>query len=117
LRQFRKDHAGEDMETVFARQKQSKEEADVVDANDVADKFSRLVLRSAASLVRARQMTKLLNADITIGDRSLKFRGGQMNSLDIRKRHPWQGADLSVYDRMSILLSRVVRDSLTVSRL
>lgn len=119
LREFIKRHPGENMEDVFAREKEKKEEDEDLKPLDVCGKIERLFLRSAFALRRCRQMTRLLNADVRIrteeGERTLSFRKGKMAPVaSPRPRWPWAGADVADFDRMSILLSEVQRNSYPV---
>lgn len=97
-------------------------------AEDVADKFERHFLRAGRAYLRARQLTKLLNADIDFqlhGENKiqiLKVRKGQIQyNLEQKEpapcpavgensflqQSPWSGLSIDTYDRMSILTSEL----------
>ena len=117
LRKFRREYA-EDLEVVFAKQKKEKEPEAELTADDVAGKFERLILRSAASIRHARRLTQLLNCHVTIGERRLFFRDGKLENSEFppsRLKFQWEAADIADYDRMSVLLSEVERRGFRVT--
>lgn len=128
LRQFLREHKGEDPEAIFHEQKQARkaeasEELEELTAEDVAGKFERLFIRSALALRRARQLTRLRNSDVVIpvenGERRLQVRNGRIglfDAADEANRFPWINATISDYDRMSVLLSEVARHSCRIER-
>lgn len=92
----------------------------ILTAEDIADKFRRHFKRSAYAYLRARKLTKFLNADIeynTGADQPkylLHFRNGLLSTPETpptATKHPWAGMTIDTYDRMSILLSELTRIS------
>ncbi|UYL10571.1 GIY-YIG nuclease family protein [Bdellovibrio sp. SKB1291214] len=89
---------------------------DDVTATDIADKIERHIMRAGRTYLRAKELTKILNADISylpadadIENRyQLKVRGGNINNEADEKRIPkvslWKGLTIDTYDRMSVLL-------------
>lgn len=98
---------------------QLSEEDLVVTPEDLAGKFERLLRRAAAEKWRTKKLTKLLNAKITIDNRTLEFHSGRMNaddSPDQDRTAPWSGLEIDTYDRMSILLSELTRSAHSIER-
>lgn len=96
------------------------EEDLVLTAEDISDKFRRHFKRSAYAYLRARKLTKFLNADIEYNLEAdqpkylLHFRNGLLSAPETpleTKTHPWAGMNIDTYDRMSILLSELTRIS------
>ena len=91
----------------------------VFTVEEVAAKFGRLFRRAGAEFARARQLTRLLDARVQLGDRILAFRHGRLAGDDLpsdRKpesigdeltddRLPWSDLDVDTFDRMSIVRS------------
>ncbi len=88
---------------------------------DVAGKLDRLMRRAAAEHIRTRQLTKLLNASISVQYKNqthrLHFHRGRqvpeeakrVSDLTAPTVTPWQGLDIVDFDRMSILLSELAK--------
>jgi DNA polymerase-3 subunit epsilon len=94
------------------------EEDLILTAEDIADKFRRHFKRSAYAYLRARKLTKFLNADIEYNIDAdqpkylLHFRNGLLSTPETpptTTKHPWAGMNIDTYDRMSILLSELTR--------
>ncbi len=85
-------------------------------AEDIADKFERHIMRAGRTYVRAKELTKILNADIFYRPADseqelpyqVKVRGGyitqEANSDRVPKVSLWSGLTIDTYDRMSVLL-------------
>lgn len=98
----------------------SEEEIELT-AEDIADKFERHFMRAGHSYLRAKQLTKILNADIDFQITSdnlnskyhLKVRKGfithEAPSERVKKIQLWNGLDIDTYDRMSVLLSELAK--------
>ncbi len=82
---------------------------------DVSEKFERLFLRAAFELRKSRMLTRLLNCQISweseVGWRTLTVHAGKIQGS--WKGHPpkcrWAGLGIVDYDRMSILLSEILK--------
>jgi len=128
LRQFLRAHPGQDAEEIFHAQKQARkaevsEDSEELTVEDIAGKFERLFIRAALALRRARQLTRLRNADVVIpvknGERRLQVRDGRIGLFKgsaVTSKFPWSDATISDYDRMSVLLSEVTRHSCRIER-
>jgi DNA polymerase-3 subunit epsilon len=119
LRSLLREFHGRDPEEVFREQKEQAEENEELTPEDVAEKFKRLVIRSALTIQRAKRLTKLRNADVCIptksGPRRLKVRNGHLGGDSPSPNAlPWASADIGDYDRMSVLLSEITKHSCTV---
>ncbi|MNJ91295.1 UvrABC system protein C [compost metagenome] len=104
-------------EELDLQEEEEQEEIEVIlTAEDIADKFERHFKRAAGSYLRARRLTKLLNADIEYALEEdgetfqLHFRNGYLRQsqepTSIGKK-PWDGHSIETYDRMSVLLSEL----------
>lgn len=99
-------HVDEDEES----SDESETEDPTVTIEDIAGKFERLLRRAGAESHRARKLTKLLNADVPLGERTLHFRDGRLEGEPApHKEKPWVDLDVDTFDRMSILLSELNR--------
>lgn len=82
-------------------------------ADDIADKFERHFIRSAAAYLRTKKLTYLLNAQIAIRSplqSQFKTVQGKITSsdqADIYSKIPWQGLSIDTYDRMTVLKSEL----------
>lgn len=84
-------------------------------AQDIAEKFERHFKRAGQAYLRARKLTRLMNADIEYQLKNkkfaLRFRDGysiQESPVDSPcKLVPWQGHSVNTYDRMAVLLSEL----------
>jgi len=87
---------------------------------DVSGKFGRLFKRIAKSYLRGKVLTRLLNSRIIFQEKSkirrLEVRGGEIvhsdDSLELKntaKEQLWQNLDVMTYDRISVLLSEIIR--------
>ncbi len=87
---------------------------------DVAGKFGRLFKRIAKSYLRGKVLTRLLDSRIIFEEKSkirrLEVRGGEIirpdEILDLPEQQcdqPWKDLDVMSYDRMSVLLSEIIR--------
>ncbi|KYG67303.1 excinuclease ABC subunit C [Bdellovibrio bacteriovorus] len=81
---------------------------------DLADKFERHFIRSAATYLRTKKLTALLNADIEIDTKNkifLRTRNGQvvseLNPDGARLQNPWQDSSIDTYDRMTVLFTEL----------
>lgn len=85
--------------------------APVLTPEDIAGKFERLLMRAGRELRRARQLTRLLNARITVLERTLEFHRGHLGATAEAPRlsPPWLGLEVDTFDRMSILRSELDR--------
>lgn len=86
---------------------------------DVADRLDRLLLRAALNYLKAKAVTRLLNAEVHWKDgeeeRVLRFRNGRIGGGEpVRRESPWQELDIQDYDRMSVLLSEVQKGGFRV---
>jgi len=87
---------------------------------ELAGKYERLLRRAAAEYRRGKELTQLLDSQITLqtkaGPRELRFGHGQLGGEP--KSLPFKWADLSVddFDRMSILMSELSKYEFTLSR-
>lgn len=85
-------------------------------AVDIADKIERHIMRAGRTYLRAKELTKILNADISYVPADvdietpykIKVRGGYINNAANEERVPktslWSGLTIDTYDRMSVLL-------------
>jgi DNA polymerase-3 subunit epsilon len=85
-------------------------------AEDIADKIERHIMRAGRTYLRAKELTKILNADISYhpaeaemeAPYKIKVRGGFINNEANEERVPktslWNGLTIDTYDRMSVLL-------------
>ncbi|RTL42637.1 MAG: excinuclease ABC subunit C [Candidatus Melainabacteria bacterium] len=87
---------------------------------DVSGKFGRLFKRIAKSYLRGKVLTRLLNSRIIFQEKSkirrLEVRSGEIvhsdDSLELKnaaKEQLWQNLDVMTYDRISVLLSEIIR--------
>lgn len=81
---------------------------------DLADKFERHFIRSAATYLRTKKLTSLLNAEIEIDTKNkifLRTRNGQvvseLNPDGDRLLNPWQDSSIDTYDRMTVLFTEL----------
>ncbi|MNT34486.1 hypothetical protein D3C72_1704720 [compost metagenome] len=105
-------------EEVETAEEELTEEDLILTAEDIADKFRRHFKRSAYAYLRARKLTKFLNADIEYNMDAdqpkylLHFRNGLLSTPETAPtttKHPWAGMTIDTYDRMSILLSELTK--------
>ena len=93
------------------------EELDELTAEQVADKFGRLFKRAAKSYLRGQILTRLLNCRIFFEEvsqiRSIQFCNGQIvkdeSGSNPDHNLPWKDLDVITYDRLSVLLSEILR--------
>ncbi|WP_413576382.1 GIY-YIG nuclease family protein [Bdellovibrio sp. HCB290] len=96
--------------------------ADVVEveipltAADIADKIDRHIMRAGGTYLRSKELTKILNSDISYrpvdcdqeSPYRLSVRKGLLNpdcsAQRVPKVHLWKGLTIDTYDRMSVLL-------------
>ncbi|UOE99778.1 exonuclease domain-containing protein [Bdellovibrio reynosensis] len=80
-------------------------------AEDLADKYERHFIRSAATYLRTKKLTQLLNARIKIAEKmELKIQGGQVlapQSQHVKQRSSWQNLGIDTYDRMTVLYTEL----------
>jgi DNA polymerase-3 subunit epsilon len=88
-------------------------------AEEVADKFERILIRAAKAYLRSKMLTRLLNCNLTFKegdvDRHLRLRNGivKVSSAKATESHEgdldatWKNCDISTYDRLSVLLSEM----------
>jgi DNA polymerase-3 subunit epsilon len=83
----------------------------VLTAEEIADKFARLLRRSARTYQRSRQITRLLNADIEFVDRTdqPRFLSVRHGSLVHSGARSTTNLDIETYDRMRVLLTELQR--------
>lgn len=91
------------------------EEERPVTAEEVADRLEGLMMRAAWEYLRSKRMTRLLNCRVKIGDRLLEVNGGKLGRG--AKGLCWEGLGLAEFDRMSVLLTEVVRYGYEVERI
>ncbi len=75
-------------------------------AEDLAGKFERLLRRAGRELVRAKQLTGILHADVEFLNKN------EWRTLALRcnkNQWPWSELDIEAFDRASILLSELSR--------
>lgn len=86
----------------------------------VEDKFARLLRRIAHAYLRAKSLTALLQAEVHVTHRSEKSHffvsRGKIDSSRVQSQLqtspiPWLDLDLDTYDRMSVLLAELDRES------
>jgi DNA polymerase-3 subunit epsilon len=102
---------------VRADQFTEKIEDAALDANSVADKYERLVQRSAQAYGQARRVNSLLNAQVEFptphGWATRKVRQGQLGpNFSKESRAPrwaWADLDLADFDRMRVLSTELQR--------
>jgi len=111
-RQLEEVEEDESIDAVTEIEEDTNEDVELT-AEDIADKFERHFIRSAATYLRTKKLTKLLNAQIKIkADKitSLQFQGGHLVSTlssDPRPQNPWQNLSIDTYDRMTVLLTEL----------
>ena len=86
---------------------------------EIADKFERLFRRAGREYHGARELTRLLDARVTLRlddeTRVLEFGAGVPGgSPRPRAERPWENLDLDTYDRMSVLRSELAKYEHTV---
>jgi DNA polymerase-3 subunit epsilon len=92
-----------------------------ITAEEVADKFERLLMRGAQEILKARRLTRLLNAQVEwqseVGWKTLHFQEGRLQPQEVGswQPFPWQNLSILEYDRMSILWSEISRREHTIS--
>ncbi|XGC81465.1 exonuclease domain-containing protein [Bdellovibrio bacteriovorus] len=78
---------------------------------DLADKYERHFIRSAATYLRTKKLTQLLNAHIKIAEKmELKIQGGQVlapQTGHVKQRSSWQNLGIDTYDRMTVLYTEL----------
>lgn len=104
-RQLAEEEESEDLEEDTV----APESDEVLTAEDIADKFERHFLRSAAAYVRAKQLTRLLNARIAIRSPEnielILSQGQVVTSPNIvfNPKDAWKNLSIETYDRMTVL--------------
>lgn len=108
------DITAEDSEESSTELSETEEVEVPLTAEDVADKIERHVMRAGKTYLRAKELTRILNADIDFkvyeDDRSyqLKVRKGvvspEATTERVQKINLWNSLDINTYDRMSVLL-------------
>ncbi len=94
---------------------EASEEVIELTAQDIAEKFERHFQRAGLAYLRARKLTRLMNADIDYQIKnkvfSLRFRDGyfiEESPIETPNKFiPWQGHSVNTYDRMAVLLSEL----------
>ncbi|HEY9716428.1 MAG TPA: GIY-YIG nuclease family protein, partial [Trichormus sp.] len=87
-------------------------------AEDVSARFSRMLRRIARQYLRAKSMTKLLDARVnyrqhniersfTLSSGSIVDHSGDLTSTAQSTAVPWSDLDIDTYDRMSVLLTEL----------
>ncbi|QDK39555.1 exonuclease domain-containing protein [Bdellovibrio sp. NC01] len=105
-----------------ANSSSEEEEEDIIlTAEDIADKFERHFVRAGRAYLRAKELTKILNSniDFKIDEEDpqthyqLKIRKGfvthEATAERVKKVQLWKGLDIDTYDRMSVLLSELMK--------
>lgn len=86
---------------------------EVLTAEDIADKFERHFIRSAAAYVRAKKLTHLLNARIAIHaseETEIILSQGQVvtsTNLEFNPKEAWKDLSIDTYDRMTVLFTEL----------
>lgn len=78
---------------------------------DLAEKFERHFIRSAASYLRTKKLTRLLNIDLRVDDNlHLKIHNGKIldpESPLLERSNSWRNLSVDTYDRMTVLLTEL----------
>lgn len=89
----------------------------------VADRYEGVLLRAAGEYLRSKMLTRLLNARVSLGkgERVLETRGGRIwregGSPPVAGKTPWSELNIVDYDRMSVLLTEIIRHAYPVETL
>ncbi|MBO9667150.1 MAG: GIY-YIG nuclease family protein [Bdellovibrio sp.] len=79
----------------------------------VAEKIERHIMRAGQTYLRAKELTRMLNADVKFLSYELKTRRGhvasEVDSARVAKVGLWQGLDINTYDRMSVLAMELAK--------
>ncbi|KYG63413.1 excinuclease ABC subunit C [Bdellovibrio bacteriovorus] len=121
-RQLEEEEETEDLEEVEASEtsesnestpEESEEEILEVELTpeDLADKYERHFIRSAATYLRTKRLTKLLNVHIQIEETmTLKIQNGKVVEPEaplIKQRGSWKDLSIDTYDRMTVLFTEL----------
>ncbi|NUN06031.1 MAG: GIY-YIG nuclease family protein [Bdellovibrio sp.] len=102
-----RDLVEEEAEEEDAQNSEEEEEETPLTPKDIADKFERHFIRSAATYLRAKKLTRLLNSRIVIYAENkieLTVRGGFVDKdLAAPVKKSWEGLSIDTYDRMTVL--------------
>ncbi|WP_413585824.1 GIY-YIG nuclease family protein [Bdellovibrio sp. HCB274] len=110
------EHHSEEEESETQEESSIEELEIVLTAEDLADKIDRHIMRAGATYLRSKQLSKILNSEISYRPVScpeqapykLSVRKGLVNGENNLERVPkvllWQGLSIDTYDRMSVLL-------------
>lgn len=105
------EEVSEELEVEAAEDVQDSEEEIALTPEDIADKFERHFIRSAATYLRAKKLTRLLNSRIVIhaGNKlELTVRGGFIGKdLAAPVKKSWEGLSIDTYDRMTVLQTEI----------
>lgn len=114
LYEMEEDVATEEVDDLLQESSESEEAEIVLTAEDIAEKIERHVMRAGKTYLRAKKLTRILNADIDFkmhkGERcyQLKVRKGivspEATTERVQKVNLWNNLDINTYDRMSVLL-------------
>lgn len=109
LEEAEEPEAGEEPEDTEASE-------DPATAEDVAARLESLVMRAAWEYLRSKRLTGLLNCRVHLEKegRVLEVRGGRVGGAETVEG--WETLGLADYDRMSVLLTEIVRHAYTVER-
>lgn len=114
-RKLKEEEDAEDLLEEGAEASEAEEDESEVEltAEDIADKFERHFIRSAATYLRTKKLTALLNARIQVsGDQNiaLKTHNGHIVSEALPKTSPqcpWKDLSIDTYDRMTVLFTEL----------
>ncbi|KHD89831.1 MAG: excinuclease ABC subunit C [Bdellovibrio sp. ArHS] len=78
---------------------------------DLADKYERHFIRSAATYLRTKRLTRLLNVHIQIDDKmTLKIQNGKVLQPEAslqKQKGSWKDLSIDTYDRMTVLFTEL----------
>ncbi|WP_413559182.1 GIY-YIG nuclease family protein [Bdellovibrio sp. HCB209] len=108
----------DDVQAEFVSDVSAEEVEELIEltAVDIADKIERHIMRAGRTYLRAKELTRILNADISYKPADseiempyqIKVRAGYIASEANKERVPkvslWNGLNIDTYDRMSVLL-------------
>lgn len=109
------EEAIEEGEEVSTEESVSEEEETEVEltAEDLADKYERHFIRSAANYLRTKKLTQLLNAHIEITAKKkmdLKIQSGKVLPAEAalqKMKSSWENLSIDTYDRMTVLYTEL----------
>nr|WP_295901207.1 exonuclease domain-containing protein [uncultured Bdellovibrio sp.] len=111
-----KDEDEEEAEELLEETETIEEDDDVeveLTAEDIADKFERHFIRSAATYLRTKKLTALMNAHIQVSGEQkidLRIHNGHIVKEELPKtinKCPWKDHSVDTYDRMTVLYTEL----------